>query len=57
MRVWIVTNTELGWDCIVDVFNADDISKEELEARYPRSRAYVVHWGPHKVLSEIETDE
>lgn len=57
MRVWIVTNTELGWDCIVDVFNAADISKEELEARYPRSRAYVVHWGPHRVLTEIETDE
>jgi hypothetical protein len=57
MRVWIVTSTELGWDCIINVFNADDISREELEERYPRRRAYVVHYGPHRVLSEIETDE
>lgn len=56
MRVWIVTNTDLGWDCIVEVYNADDISREELETRYPRDRSYVVHWGPHKVLSEVEDE-
>jgi hypothetical protein len=56
MRVWIVTNTEHGWDCIIDVFNANDVSREELEVRYPRRQAYVVHYGPHVVKTEVDDE-
>lgn len=37
-RVIVVTSVELGWDCIVEVYNADDIGREELEERYPSKR-------------------
>ena len=53
MRVWVVTNVELGWDCIIGVFDANEFSKEELEERFPRKRAYVVHYGPHVVHQDL----
>lgn len=52
-RVWVVTNVELGWDCIIGVFSADDLSREELEVRFPRSSAYVVHYGPERVHTDL----
>jgi len=54
MRVWIVTNTDLGWDCIIGVFSADDFSREELEERFPRRGSYVVHYGPHRIHNDLE---
>ncbi|WYN05109.1 RNA ligase [Pseudomonas phage UNO-G1W1] len=54
-RVIVVTSVELGWDCIVEVYNADDIGREELEERYPSKRGYVVHY-PQRVLSEVEEE-
>lgn len=52
MRAWVVTNVELGWDCIIGVFSADDLSREELEERFPRKQAYVVHYGPERVHTQ-----
>lgn len=54
-RVIVVTSVELGWDCIIDVFNADDISREELAEAYPSKRGYVIH-HPQRVLSEVEVE-
>lgn len=28
-EVYVVTNTELGWDCIVGVFKCDDVPKKK----------------------------
>lgn len=52
--VWIVTNNELGWDCIVGVFDPELVTKEQLEERFPREYAYVVHYGPTQVHTNLE---
>ena len=35
MRVHIITSTELGWDCIVDVVDADLFTEEQVREAYP----------------------
>lgn len=52
--VWVVTSTELGWDCVVGIFNADLVSRQELEEKFPREEAYVVHYGPTMVYTNLE---
>ena len=38
-QVWVVTNPELGWDCVCAVYEReDDISK-----RYIHDDTYVIH--------------
>lgn len=44
-EVYVVTNTDLGWDCIVGVFKADDVPKAHLEHLFPSDKAYVVHYA------------
>lgn len=39
-KVWVVTNTELGWDCVVAVFSTE-LSKEEVKKRFSED-SYVV---------------
>lgn len=34
-NVFVVTGTDLGWDCVVAVYSADDVTLEALEAGYP----------------------
>lgn len=34
MRVYVVTDPERGWDCVVDVFYTYEFSAEEIEAHY-----------------------
>lgn len=41
-KVWVVTSTELGWDCVVAAF-VDSITEEELEAAFPANKGYVIH--------------
>jgi hypothetical protein len=38
--VYVVTSLELGWDCVVGVF--EDVNHEELSERFP-SPPYVIH--------------
>lgn len=55
-EVYVVTNPELGWDCIVGVFNADSVSKEQLEEKFKYEGCYVVHTlqEVHKDLGEFQ---
>lgn len=53
MRAWIVTNTDLGWDCIIGLFDVNEFSREELEERFPRRQAYVVHYSQYIVHSNL----
>lgn len=39
--VYVVTSTELGWDCVVGVFD-DSVDLEELENTFPESGEYVI---------------
>jgi len=39
--VYVVTSTELGWDCVVAVFD-DSVDLEELENTFPESGEYVI---------------
>ena len=40
-KVFVVTGTELGWDCLVGVYDAEIVSYSQLEKRYP-STEYVI---------------
>lgn len=42
-RMWIVTSTELGWDCIVAVYDQTTVTKEQLLVAYPKQDCYVIH--------------
>uniref|UniRef100_A0AAU6VZL8 Uncharacterized protein n=2 Tax=unclassified bacterial viruses TaxID=12333 RepID=A0AAU6VZL8_9VIRU len=55
-QVYVVTNVELGWDCIVGIFDADEFSREDLEKRFTQERGYVVHWDTtiHKDLGDFD---
>lgn len=41
-KVYVVTNAEHGWDCVIGVFSTDEITLEQLERRFPRKRMYFV---------------
>lgn len=40
--VYVVTSTELGWDCVVGVFDEDSVDLEELENTFPEDGEYVI---------------
>lgn len=42
MKVYVITCPELGWDCVVGVFDVSKVSVEELLKRFPYNQ-YVVH--------------
>lgn len=48
MNLIIVTNPELGWDCVVAVYDANETSEEDLKKLY--SDEYVFH---HTSISKI----
>lgn len=35
MRAYVVSAFDLGWDCVVAVYNADGVSLDDLEEKYP----------------------
>lgn len=49
--IWVVTGLELGWDCLVGVYDASVISEEELVAHFGED-SYVIHHK--KIKGEIE---
>jgi hypothetical protein len=40
--VYVVTGLELGWDCVVGVFDSNELTREELEECFP-SEDYHIH--------------
>lgn len=54
MRVYVVTSVELGWDCVIAVYNSNDVGEDELEVRYPQKRGYVIH--SELLQSEIDDE-
>ena len=41
-KVYVVTSTDLGWDCIVGVFDPEKVTKEQLEEQFTSEGGYVV---------------
>ena len=41
-HVYVVTCTELGWDCIVGVFDPATVTREEMELAFPEKYHYVI---------------
>lgn len=39
MKVYVVTGTELGWDCVVGVYTDEEVARKE----YPNEDSYVIH--------------
>ena len=54
-EVYVVTNPELGWDCVVAVFKCDDVSKESIKEVFPDNE-YVIHYPRevHKDTGEFQ---
>lgn len=50
--VYIVTSTELGWDCIIGVFDSESVSKESLEKTFDPDLGYIVHY-PRTVEKDL----
>lgn len=42
MSVYIVSSSELGWDCIVGVFNPKHVTLEELAEKFPEKLDYFI---------------
>lgn len=40
--VYIVLDTQAGWDCIVGVYDTSKVTKKYLEESFPKSQMYVV---------------
>lgn len=55
MEVYIVTNVELGWDCIVGVFGSNTITLQELKNRFSSNAGYVIF--KNTVLNDLEDYE
>ncbi len=54
-EVYVVTSTELGWDCVVGVFNSDSVTEEQLEKIFPQGSCYVIsHMLVNKDTHEFE---
>ena len=53
MRVFVVTGLELGWDCVVAVYDMANVSKENLLKQYPQGE-YVI--SEAAVETEIEDE-
>jgi len=53
MIVFVVTGLELGWDCVVAVYDAGSVSKENLLKQYPQGE-YVI--SETAVETEIEDE-
>lgn len=49
--VYVVTMPELGWDCVVGVFNSDSVSAETLENTFPEDQ-YIIH-GRYCVQKDV----
>lgn len=53
--VYVVTNAELGWDCVVGVFNLNSVSEEQLEEVFPAEQYYIVNIQTvHKDLEDFK---
>jgi len=44
MDVFVVTGLDLGWDCIVGVFDAKKVTKEQLRERFPETDAVIFEY-------------
>ena len=49
--VYVVTNPELGWDCVVGVYDCDATSHCELRRCFPEDQ-YVIH--KHLILENVD---
>lgn len=40
-EVFVVTNTELGWDCVVGVFRCSEVTREQLKEVF-KGNTYII---------------
>lgn len=41
MKVFYVTGFELGWDCMIGIFDASKVTEAELKKAYPEDQYYI----------------
>lgn len=49
--VWVVTNSDLGWDCVVGVFDDKDVTEDDLSKIFVDDAYYFDH---HTVEDNLE---
>lgn len=51
MKVYVVTGSDLGWDCIVGVYPSDT-DYDALEKQFPQPEFYIFEQTVKKFISE-----
>lgn len=41
-RVWVVTRSDLGWDCVIAIYDYNKVSEDTLHRRYPSSEYHYI---------------
>jgi hypothetical protein len=55
MKVHVITDTELGWDCVVAVFSGK--TREELRAEFPQENYVIIEmYVETKFYSDLDDD-
>lgn len=49
-KVYVVTNPEYGWDCVVGVFSATEVSYEDVQNTFPKEERFAI------TKREVETN-
>lgn len=52
--VYVVTNPELGWDCVVGVFSGENLTKKEIKQRFPDQEYCIFEQNLEEDLSNHE---
>lgn len=53
-NVYIVTNPELGWDCICAVYYSGKVLLAEIQKEWPERTGFIVHQFPVEEFIEKE---
>lgn len=56
-KVFVVTDSELGWDCVVGVFDADLFALEQLKRRFNGHGVVIDERTIETSLDDWEIDE
>ena len=56
-NVYVITGLDLGWDCVVAIYNKDEVSYEDLVKLYPNDdNGYVIHEKTIDTAEDLQND-
>ena len=54
-NVCVITSPELGWDCVIAVYDYDEVSIDDLRKAYPPD-SYVIHINSLNTIENLQDD-